>query len=406
MVAVAFVVPLAALVSRVADERAVNDAERDVQLVVAGLGVSRELSDIVLVITRTTAGAEGRLGVHFPDGTVVGAPGPPDGRVEQAFADRRSMTVSTSGGKSVVVPVALGLDTVVVRADIEAGRLRAGVHKAWTLLGMVGVLLVGGSVLVTERLARNITRPMRELEEVSRRLASGDLTVRAEPAGPPETAELGRAFNHLAERVDDLLLAEREEVADLAHRLRTPLTALRLRLDLVDDTESRRELVEHVDRLSLSVTELILEAHRKSGRKSEVVDIGAVIAERVEWWGPLADDVGMRWVVEANAPSSLVMLELSDLEASIDVLIENVFTHVGNGTGRFTIDSIDGGIRVRCDDDGPGLDPDSIRRGSSERSTGLGLDIARRMALGAGGLFSVGNRPGGGARIEIWFPGV
>jgi len=271
---------------------------------------------------------------------------------------------------------------------------------------MVGVLLVGGSVLVTERLARNITRPMRELEEVSRRLASGDLTVRAEPSGPPETAELGRAFNHLAERVDDLLLAEREEVADLAHRLRTPLTALRLRLDLVDDTESRSELVEHVDRLSLSVTELILEAHRKSGRKSEVVDIGAVIAERVEWWGPLADDVGMKWVVETNAPSSLVMLELADLEASIDVLIENVFTHVGNGTGRFTIDSIDGGIRVRCDDDGPGLDPDSIRRGSSERSTGLGLDIARRMALGAGGLFSVGNRPGGGARIEIWFPGV
>jgi len=406
MVAVAFVVPLAALVSRVADERAVNDAQSDVQLVVAGLGVSRELTDIELVITRTGSGAEGRLGVHFPDGTLVGAPGPSDGRVEQAFADRRSMTVSTTGGKSVIVPVALGLDTVVVRADIGADRLRAGVHKAWALLGMVGVLLVGGSVLVTERLARNITRPMRELEEVSRRLASGDLTVRAQPAGPPETAELGRAFNHLAERVDDLLLAEREEVADLAHRLRTPLTALRLRLDLVDDPESRGELVEHVDRLELSVTELILEARRRSGRKAEAVDIGAVISERVEWWGPLADDMGMTWEVDINAASSLVMLDREDLQASIDVLIENVFTHVGSGTSRFVIDSVDGGIRVRCDDDGPGLDPGSVERGRSEGSTGLGLDIVRRLTEQAGGVFSVCERPEGGGRIEMWFPGV
>ena len=406
MVAIAFVVPLAALVSRVADERAVNDAERDVQLVVAGLGVSREFSDIELVITRTDAGAEGRLGVHFSDGSFVGAPGLADDRVEQAFADRRSTTVSSSGGKSVIIPVALGLDTVVVRADIGSDRLRAGVHKAWILLGVVGILLVGGSVIVTERLARNITRPMMELEVVSRLLASGDLSVRAKPAGPPETAELGRAFNHLAERVDDLLLAEREEVADLAHRLRTPLTALRLRLDLVEDSESRNELAEHVDRLELSVTELILEARRRSSRRAECIDIGSVITERVDWWGPLAEDVGMSLDVEISAPGSLVMLDRQDLQATMDVLIENLFAHVGNGSGRFSVDTIEEGVRVRCDDDGPGLDPDSVERGSSDGSTGLGLDIARRLTQGAGGRFWVGMRHGGGGRIEMWFPKV
>lgn len=406
MVAVAFVVPLAALVSRVAHDRAIGDAERDVQSVVTGLAVSREFFDIELVITRTASGAEGRLGVYFAVDSVVGAAGPEDGRVEQAFLDRRSWTGSTPDGAAVIVPVALGLDTLVVRADVGTQRLRSGVREAWTWLGAVGLLLVGGSVLVSDRLARNITRPMQELEAVSRKLAAGDLTVRAQPAGPPETAELGRAFNHLAERVDELLLAEREEVADLAHRLRTPLTALRLRLDLVREQETRNELISHVDRLEQSVTGMIQEARWRSSNRAVALDVGDVIRERLQWWTPLAEDSGVVWAARLDDSLPLATLDRDELVAVIDVLIENVFTHVGRGVAKFDVASVEGGVRIRCDDNGPGFDHTAVGRGVSSGSSGLGLDIVRRLAEDGNGTFSVGRNPLGGARVEIWLPGV
>ncbi len=406
MVAIAFVIPLAALVSRVAHDRAVDDTERDVQLVVTGLAVSRDVADVELVITRTDSGSEGRLGVHFEDGSFIGASGPDDGRVEQAFTDTRSLTESVSGGVSVIVPVALGGDTLVVRGDVGNGHLRAGVAKAWVWLGVVGALLVGGSVLVTDRMARNLTRPMKELEDVSRQLASGDLSVRAEPSGPAETAELGRAFNHLASRVDELLLAEREDVADLAHRLRTPLTALRLRLDLMEDSQTSAELVDHVERLEHSVTGLIEEARRRSTGQVVPLDIAEVVGERIQWWDPLAEDSDMVLDLHVDGPLPRVMLDKAELVAAIDVLTENVFAHVGSGVAKFSVERSEGGVRLRCDDDGPGIDQSAVKRGTSSNSTGLGLDIARRLAEEAGGRFAAGTRPGGGGRVELWFPEV
>ncbi|MBK8729797.1 MAG: HAMP domain-containing protein [Tetrasphaera sp.] len=74
-----------------------------------------------------------------------------------------------------------------------------------------------------------MTTPVTAVAATAHRLREGELTPRARVGGPPETAELATAFNALAERIGvDLLDAERERVADLGHRLRTPVTALRL----------------------------------------------------------------------------------------------------------------------------------------------------------------------------------
>ena len=91
---------------------------------------------------------------------------------------------------------------------------------------------------VADQLARSLVRPLAALARASDRLAGGDLSARAMVAGPPEVRRAGSGLNRLAVRIGDLLAHERETVADLSHRLRTPLTALRI------DAESLRDEAE------------------------------------------------------------------------------------------------------------------------------------------------------------------
>ncbi|RMH73025.1 MAG: sensor histidine kinase, partial [Actinomyces sp.] len=400
MVAVAFLMPLALLVARVAHDRAIDEAEDDARLVVAGLAVSTDPGDLDVVVTRTRAGAEGRLAVYLPDGSVVGAPLAADEHVAEAFTEGRAWTGDLAGGARVVVPVATVDGVVVVRVDVPERLLGAGVAQAWAWLAGVGVALVVGALVLGDRLARSLTRPVTDLERASRRLAGGDLTARVEPDGPDELVAVGRTFNELARRVDDLLRAEREDVADLAHRLRTPLTALRLRLDGLAPAERDRLAVE-VDRLGAAVDQLIHEARRRGAPSAEVVDVAPLVAQRAEFWRLLAAEQGRAWDVEVAGPAP-VRIDPVELEAALDVIYDNVFTHTAGGA-RTEVGVDTDRVVVTVDDEGPGILADAVERGHSAGSTGLGLDIARRAATGAGGRVEVGRSPGGG-RVRFVLP--
>ncbi len=402
MVAVAFLAPLALLVARVAHDRAVDEAEDEARLVVAGLAVSADPRDVETVVTRTRAGAEGRLAVYFDDGTVVGAPLERDVHVDEAFAEGRAWTADVDGGARVVVPVATPAGIVVVRVDVPGRLLRAGVTGAWAWLAGVGVTLVVGALIVADRLARSLTRPVTELDRASRRLAAGDLSVRVDPDGPDELVAVGRTFNELVRRVEELLQAEREEVADLAHRLRTPLTALRLRVDAVAD-DDRERLVAEVERLGAAVDELIREARRRGEGAVTVVDLAALVGRRAAFWEALANEQDRRWEIDVGDGPAPVRLDAADLDAALDVVFDNVFAHTDGGATvrvRRTADE----VVVSVDDEGPGVPADAVERGRSSGSTGLGLDIARRAATAAGGHLRVGPAPQGGGRVELVFP--
>ena len=105
---------------------------------------------------------------------------------------------------------------------------------------------------------RSVTGPAAGLARTSRALAAGDASARADVAGPPEIADVAEAINLLADRIDELRTTERERVADLSHRLRTPLTALRL------DAEARGDpaLIADLDRLENEMNEVIRAARR------------------------------------------------------------------------------------------------------------------------------------------------
>ena len=118
---------------------------------------------------------------------------------------------------------------------------------------------------VADRLVGTVTRPITELARVSHRLAAGELDARASPTGPPEVREVAHGLNHLAGRIRDLIWQERESVADLSHRLRTPLTALRLEAEaLPASADPDGRLSAQVQALERAVTSLIEDARTRA----------------------------------------------------------------------------------------------------------------------------------------------
>ena len=144
----------------------------------------------------------------------------------------------------VVVP---GGEIDVIRVFVPTDELRRGVRSSRLLLGGLGVVLFAIGIAVADRLARAVVGPMGELADVARRLGRGEATARASESGPPEAADIARAVNQLAERIDELLAAEREGVVDLSHRLRTPLAVLRFEAESLSDQDAASRMTAAAD---------------------------------------------------------------------------------------------------------------------------------------------------------------
>lgn len=402
----AFAVPLALLVRDVARDRAITDAERDSAALVPVLADTTEPAQLEEAVELTSAGAAGRLSVWLPDGTVVGEPqAADDDGVALARDQQVAFSRSHDDAVDVYTPVVVEAGVVVIEVRIPPSLLHEGVGTAWTILALLAVALLVVAVLVSDRLARTVTRPAVDLAATSRALAAGDTSARAEATGPPEIAEVGAALNLLADRIDELLAGERERVADLSHRLRTPLTALRM------DAESAgaAAIISDVDRLEAEVSEIIRTARRPlQGSVVLSCDLAAVAAERAAFWEALADDDGRPHRCEVSPPGPhRVRLAAGDAAAAVDALLGNVFAHTPDGTA-YAVGVTRDGTRVRLavEDGGPGIvDEAALDRGTSTAgSTGLGLDIAARAARDAGGELRVERSALGGARVVLDLP--
>jgi signal transduction histidine kinase len=403
----AFALPLALLVRDVAHDRAVTDAERDMAALAPVLAVAPDRSLLEAAVERTAAGADGRLSLWLPDGTRLGDRTPADeDAVALAGEGRVAFSRASVDGVDVYTPVITGPDEVVVlRVRVPEALLRDGVRTSWAILAVLAATLLIVAVVVTDRLARSVTRPAAALARTSRALAGGDVRARVDVSGPPEIADVGTALNVLADRIDELLAAERERVADLSHRLRTPLTALRLGAE----GQGSPSLVADVDRLEAEVSELIRSARRPLHEAVVLrCDLAAVVRDRATFWGALADDDGRRWSCTVTPPGPHpVRLSEADAAAAVDVLLGNVFAHTSDGTSYdVTVTRHGGRVELVVDDAGPGIgDTAVVDRGSSAGgSTGLGLDIASTSARSAGGTLRVEPSPLGGARVVLDLP--
>lgn len=445
MVTLAFLVPLGLVVREAARARAIADGERQAAALVPVLAITTEPERLEHAIA--SVGADGRIAIHLPDGGVLGTPRAAADLLADAARRNRAVTTEFGDGRLLLRPVVLdGGRSAVIEVFVPPEALTRGVGRSWAVLAALAVVLVIGSVLVTDRLGMRLVRATRRLGAAATELGAGNLAVRVEPDGPPELVAAARAFNAMADRVVELLAAERELVADLSHRLRTPLTALRLSMGrLGPEAEPSRDAL---DRLEHEVDAIITAARARNGAPprpsgarpaagygdgppgepsppaadrperpgtarppaggaSGWCDAAQVLRERLEFWSALAEDQGRPWdLVGASSPVH-VPVPAAELTAVVDALLGNVFRHTAEGTA-FTVTLHEGAdtVGILVADAGPGIrDPGTaLRRGASGAgSTGLGLDIARRLAESTGGTLKIDRSPVlGGASVQLW----
>ena len=402
LVALAFIVPLSTLGASEAQALALMEATVQGRSVVPLVAAADDRA--AAEAARAAAREEFPMLVTLPDGRTLGPPtstwggGAPNPAI-------RSTTVRQlrDGGAVVDQPVFRSDGTAIVSIWVTGEALRQGVTQSRLVLLLLGVILVGLSLVAADRLARSMTRPISELAAAADRLGSGDLDTVVVPAGPPEIREVGIAMNALARRITALLVTEREAVADLSHQLRTPLTALRLDAESLRDPDERARISSDVERLISGVDAVIAHARRPVGESSQsplVTDLVEVTRERVAFWGVLADEQSRRVTTDLPARPCLVAAARVDVVAALDALLDNVFAHTPEGRGFEVAVTAgrDGGATLTVTDEGLGF-PDEfvLRRGASRNgSTGLGLDIAQRLARASGGSAQISRNAGGG----------
>jgi len=400
---------------------AYDDAERTARSI--ALGTADYLSagtydDTVLTeyLDRLNARGNQAITVVMGDGDVLGAPlpagiSPPPARHDDGDSDHDkggARLGPVSGVSVVTVPAGRvaevqatsdqGVASVYVLSPDSA--VRSSVR--WRSLGVAGagLVLLAIATLAAEATTRRLIRPLRRTASAATALRSGDLTARAPVEGPRELADVAVELNALADRIGELLTHERERTADLSHRLRTPLTAVRLVVEALPPSAARTQLEEQIAVLERALTSGIQAARRPQREGVHPrCDAVAVVLDRIDFWSPLAQDQGRS--VETRLPLQPVEVRASaeDLAAVLDALIENVIAHTEEGVGlEVAVAEIEGHPVVEVWDRGEGIPPEALSRGRSDRgSTGLGLDIARSFAVGVGGALTLVAEPAAGS---------
>jgi signal transduction histidine kinase len=327
-----------------------------------------------------------------------------------------SRSSSTLGGSFlyVAVPVASqGRVYGAVRITYPTSTVDARVRRVWLALAGVAAVVLGVVALVGLALARSTTRPLRALEQATTAVAGGQLEARAPTdRGPPEVRRLAAAFNDMAAQLGRLLDSQRAFVADASHQLRTPLTALRLRLENLEATippaaaEDLGAAVAETGRLARLVDGLLVLARAEAapGRR-EVVDLAAVVADRQAAWAPLAAEHQVELTVWPGPPTPVWAVP-GALEQVLDNLLANALRATPAGSRiQLAIRQVGGWVELHVTDQGPGMPADQRERAfdrfwrgpASERDgTGLGLAIVRQLLEASGGTAELHPNPDGG----------
>lgn len=404
-VILAFLIPLALLVRNMAADRAMADADqeaRNIALLVSSLHGDSGLASVVAAADQRSPA---RSQVVLANNRVLGDAGvPADSEAVLKGRQGEAFTGLLGSDRLIVVPVVTADGTDVVLTRVDAAELRNGVTGAWLALAGLGLGLLTLSLLIARQLGRRISTPVIRVADVADRLREGDLEARAVPSGPHETQALAEALNRLAERINELLLAERAAVGDLSHRLRTPVTALRIDVEGLQDPALAEQLGQHVGNLQRSIDAIVNDARRPVRHSLDsVCDAAAVTAQRIEYWSPLAEDQGRDLEVRIAPGPARVGLDAEDLRDVIDILVDNVFAHTPEGTA-FSVKLVREADRLVLEvaDQGPGIEPEP-HQGPRTGHSGLGLQIVRR-TVARDGEVTLAGAAAGGTVVRVRLP--
>lgn len=340
-------------------------------------------------------------------------------RLSQVMATGRPASYPLGKWFVVVAPVLRDSGQGGVGA-VALARSTAGVNREIGVLwGVIAAIASAGLVagaLVAIGLARWVSRPLSQLEGAAQALGDGELSTRSPDAGgPSEVRRLAANFNLMAARLEALVRGHQATMADVSHQLRTPLAALRLRLDLLaqdSDVEAAAELAgaqDEIARLSRLVNGLLAVARAENITTPQVnLAVDELIRARVAAWRPAAEerDVGLQAYLE---PVSARMGE-GHLEQILDNLIANALDALPpGGSIRIAATPVGERVRIVVADNGPGMTEQQQRLAfrrfaTSNGGTGLGLAIVDRLTVASGGTAALSNTPGGGLTVTIELP--
>jgi len=390
------------------------------------------------------ARTEGRAVVVDAEGVLL-ADSEPRGEGEREFASRPEIAAALAGRevRGSRHSSTLGTDLFYVAAPVvDAGQVRGAVRvtypmsfveshirRTWLLLGAGGLLVVAIVFLGGLSFAAWTTRPLRGIEEAAEQLGGGDLAARAPvPDGPTELRDLAQSFNRTAARLGGLVHSQRAFVADASHQLRTPLTALRLRLESLESQESLRTgdggpespaddiaaALAEVERLSRLVDGLLALARAEERAASPgTLDVAPLVAARCDAWSALAAESRVE-ITEQVEAGLRILATPGNPEQVLDNLISNALAVAPAGSEvSVTARGVAGGVEVGVADRGSGLTDEQRSRAfdrfwraptGGRGGSGLGLAIVARLVESDGGQARIAPRPGGGTEVVVVWP--
>ncbi|MEU3307478.1 sensor histidine kinase [Nocardiopsis sp. NPDC055551] len=416
-------------------DRSAVEARTQADLVAAVVTVDAEPEVLRELVASTPAGAEGHLAVHLPGGDTVGASRAGDEDVAalggggvgagEGAVSERVREVRVEGGRALLVGTRTPEgEPAVVEVFRPGGEVAAALGRSLGWSVPVAALVVIGAVALTDRLSAPSRRALRELARTAVAIGHGRLNARIRVSGPRDLVVLGESINSIGERVQDLLAKEREMAADVSHRLRTPLTALRLDTESLPGAEGERirgavaVMERDVDEIIRNVRPREVEEDTEGGVGAEgeatgagagvaECDLSEVVLDRMGFWSVLAEDQEREVEVDLPPHPTRVALGREEGVAVLDALVGNVFRYTPAGSPfAVTVVGHAGWVSLLVEDAGPGFgDPTAaLRRGSSGGgSTGLGLDIVRHAVETTGGTIHLERGKLGGARVRSRF---
>jgi signal transduction histidine kinase len=279
------------------------------------------------------------------------------------------------------------------------------------------MLLALGAAL---RLTGWVLLPVRVLDATTHDIATGRLKSRVAVAGgPPELRRLARSFNEMADNVEDVLEQQRAFVADASHQLRNPLSALLLRIELLalelpEDNEEIASVRTEGKRLAEVLDDLLdlaLAEHAEADLR--LTDIGALTAERVASWSPLADSRGVR--LTGICPATTAWADPVTLSSALDAVIDNALKFTPEGEDVEVAVASNGEVStVVVTDRGPGLGDEELARIGDRfwrsaghqniKGSGLGLSISRVLLSAGGGSITYARHEPHGLRVTVTVP--
>jgi len=322
---------------------------------------------------------------------------------------RRLLTSMFGVAIAAVLVFGAGVEVVAISRGpgslpIELSPVQVGV------LGVISLLVAAGLTMAE---ARRLARPLQDLARAADRIGSGDARPVGRRYGISELDRVAEGLDNAAQRVTDLISAEQNFAVDASHQLRTPLTALSMRLEEMVDAAHDPELVREegtaalaqTDRLAQVVGELLGRARRSSSGAPQLSSIDDIIAQQVVEWEPafrvknrkleVQGETGLRAYVSAGGVSQVVA-----------TLLDNALVH-GGGSVSIRTSQTPRSVVIEVKDEGKGVPADLVHR-IFERSvsgaggTGLGLALAKSVASSDGGqLVLVRPRP---ATFAVIFP--